>query len=181
MKKRVFAVPERHTRITNYFQGAIIHNMVINGNMYRNGTETYYSGGADADAQSGETEGEGQEGDETVPLEEEPKTSSKAETKKRSRRKKVFREFIKDAKRTEEIVAKLHELIGNKSDTAALKVIREAIWIDLIDRPTAPSIKAEFPNITCRESLFSTCFNEAKPTQKSMLEAIREKFGLDKK
>lgn len=32
---------EQHGGITNYFQGATIHNMVINGNMTRSGTENY--------------------------------------------------------------------------------------------------------------------------------------------
>ena len=38
------------------FQGAISNNLVINWNMYRNGTETYYTGGADSDTQREETE-----------------------------------------------------------------------------------------------------------------------------
>lgn len=32
---------EKHGGIVNYFQGATIHNMVVNGNMTRNGTEYY--------------------------------------------------------------------------------------------------------------------------------------------
>ncbi len=34
-------------KIENYFQGATIHNLVINGTMNRNGTENYYAGGAE--------------------------------------------------------------------------------------------------------------------------------------
>lgn len=34
--------PQHSGGIYNYFQGATIHNMVINGNMTRNGTENYY-------------------------------------------------------------------------------------------------------------------------------------------
>ena len=32
---------EKHGGIVNYFQGATIHNMVVNGNMTKNGTEYY--------------------------------------------------------------------------------------------------------------------------------------------
>jgi len=38
--------PQHHGGIVNYFQGATIHNMVINGNMSKNGTENY-SGNAE--------------------------------------------------------------------------------------------------------------------------------------
>ena len=34
--------PQHSGGIYNYFQGVTIHNMVINGNMTRNGTENYY-------------------------------------------------------------------------------------------------------------------------------------------
>ena len=34
--------PHHHNGITNYFQGATIHNLVINGDMNRSGTENYY-------------------------------------------------------------------------------------------------------------------------------------------
>ena len=34
-------------KIENYFQGATIHNLVINGNMNRSGTENYYTGGTE--------------------------------------------------------------------------------------------------------------------------------------
>lgn len=34
--------PEQHGGIYNYFQGATIHNMVINGNMTKSGNENYY-------------------------------------------------------------------------------------------------------------------------------------------
>ena len=34
------------SKIENYFQGATIHNLVINGNMNRSGTENYYAAAA---------------------------------------------------------------------------------------------------------------------------------------
>ncbi len=36
-----------HGGIYNYFQGATIHNMVINGNMTKNGTESYSNSSSD--------------------------------------------------------------------------------------------------------------------------------------
>jgi len=39
--KKEEETPQHHNGITNYFQGATIHNMVINGNMTRSGTEYY--------------------------------------------------------------------------------------------------------------------------------------------
>lgn len=36
--------PQRSGGIFNYFQGATIHNMVINGNMAKSGTDHYYQG-----------------------------------------------------------------------------------------------------------------------------------------
>ena len=35
--------PKKHGGVTNYFQGATIHNLVINGNMTKNGSE-YFNG-----------------------------------------------------------------------------------------------------------------------------------------
>lgn len=48
--------PQQRGGIVNYFQGATIHNIVINGNMSRSGTE-YYA------AQPSEATGEGGEAD----------------------------------------------------------------------------------------------------------------------
>ena len=36
--------PQRHGGIYNYFEGATINNLVINGNMKKSGTENYYGG-----------------------------------------------------------------------------------------------------------------------------------------
>lgn len=89
---------------------------------------------------------------------------------------KTFREFVKDAGRTEEIMGKLHRLIGNKTNTDALKIIAEAMWIDLIDKPTAPSIRNEFPTITCSGTIFSRCLNDPRPTVPKELDKIKKKF-----
>ena len=35
--------PQKHGGIYNYFEGATIHNLVINGNMNKSGTEHYHS------------------------------------------------------------------------------------------------------------------------------------------
>ena len=94
---------------------------------------------------------------------------------------KSFQEFIKDAHRTEEIIEKLHRLIGNKTNTEALRIITKAMWIDWIDRPSATSIKNEFPTITCSETIFSRCLNEAKPHKggkinEDEIERIRKEY-----
>ena len=89
---------------------------------------------------------------------------------------KTFLEFIKDTARTEEIIEKLHHLVGNQTDSDALKVIAKAMWIDWIHRPTATSIKQEFPTVTCSATIISRCLNEPKPTLPSMIKEIREEF-----
>ena len=94
-----------------------------------------------------------------------------------------IREYIKDKERTEEIIGKIHRLIGNKTNTAAVDIIKEAMWIEWIERPTIPSIKAEFPTITCSPSPISKKLNEGeKKPQKGgkvdteLLDKIRKKF-----
>lgn len=106
-------------------------------------------------------------------------------TKKRSPRNN-FREFVKDKKKTEEIIKKLHSLIGNKKNTAAADIIKEAMWIELIDKPTIPSIKEEFHSITCSSTPISKKLKEGETLPKKgggkvdydLLEKIREKFNL---
>lgn len=100
----------------------------------------------------------------------------KPEMPKKPRKIKTFREFVKDAERSEEIMGKLHRLIGNKTNTAALKVITQAMWINWIEQPTAPSIKNEFPTITCSDQYISKCLNESPPTRKSMIDKIIQEF-----
>ncbi len=95
---------------------------------------------------------------------------------KKSKTIKTFREFIVDSERTNEIVEKLHRLIGNKTNTDALKIITRAMWIEWIERPTATSIKNEFPTIVCSNQMISKCLNEVKPTHPN--NAI-EKIKLD--
>lgn len=94
-----------------------------------------------------------------------------------------IREYIKDKERTEEIIGKIHRLIGNKTNTAAADIFKEAMWIEWIERPTIPSIKAEFPTITCSPSPISKKLNEGeKKPQKGgkvdteLLDKIRKKF-----
>lgn len=107
--------------------------------------------------------------------------SAKQTPQKKSKPKKKFREFIRDKKRTEEIMGKLYSLISNKTNTAAADIIKEAMWIKLIDRPTIPSIKEEFPTITCSTTAISKKLNEALPTKngkvdEEKLDEIRKKF-----
>lgn len=94
-----------------------------------------------------------------------------------------IREYIRSKERTEEIIGKLHRLIGNKKNSAAVDIIKEAMWIDLIARPTVPSIKAEFLTITCSSTLISKILKDGeKKPQKfgkvdtGVLDKIREKF-----
>lgn len=90
---------------------------------------------------------------------------------------KSFSDFIIDAERTDEIMGKLHRLIGNKTNTDALRIITRAMWIGWIERPTAPSIKNEFPTITCSSTIISRCLNEVKPTHpNNAIEKIRTEF-----
>ncbi len=96
-----------------------------------------------------------------------------------------FREYVKDSARTDEIIAKLHCLIGNKKNTEAIKVINKAMWIDWIFLPTAPSIKEEFDSITCDVSYVNRILDPNKPQKNSkeglivdeeLLDKIREEF-----
>lgn len=103
-------------------------------------------------------------------------TIAETNSKKKHRHIKTFREFIKDAARADEIIKKLHSLIGNQKDTAALKVIAKAMWIEWIYRPTATSIKKEFSQITCSGTIISRCLNEEPPTLQSMIEKIQKEF-----
>ena len=96
--------------------------------------------------------------------------------KKKRRAIKTFREFIKDAEQTEYVLKKLHVLIGNKTNTDALKVITKAMWIGWLYKPTGTSIINEFPTITCSPQQISRCLNEPPPTLSSMLEEIRQEF-----
>ena len=107
-------------------------------------------------------------------------TANAASQKKRKLRK-YFREFVRDKEHTEEIIGKIHRLIRNKTNTAAADIIKEAMWINFIDRPTIPSIREEFPSITCSDTPISNKLNEALPTKngkidKEELDKIREKF-----
>lgn len=95
---------------------------------------------------------------------------------------KNFREFIKDKERTDEILKKIKLLIGNKKNSNALKIITRAWWIGWLDsKPSAPSIKAEFPSITCTDQLISQCLKEEKPTKNGKIdveaiEIIRKEY-----
>lgn len=114
-----------------------------------------------------------------VLLEYDEYQSAKAENEKKPRRNrpiKTFREFVKDPERTEEVVRKLHRLIGNKTNTPALNVITKAVWIGWIEKPTAPSIKNEFPTITCTDQQISKSLREPAPTHKGMINSIIQEF-----
>lgn len=103
--------------------------------------------------------------------------NSNSISKKRYKPQKFFREFIVDAERTNEIIEKLHRLIGNKTNTDALKIITRAMWIGWIERPTATSIKNEFPTIVCSCQMISKCLNEVKPTHpNNAIEKIRQDY-----
>lgn len=102
--------------------------------------------------------------------------STSTVNKKKSRTIKSFREFIKDAEQTEGVLKKLHNLIGNQTNTDALKVITKAMWIGLLNKPTGTSILNEFPTITCSFQQISRCLNEPKPTHEGLMEKIRKEF-----
>jgi cell division septum initiation protein DivIVA len=89
---------------------------------------------------------------------------------------KLFREFVKDSKRTEEIIGKLHRLIGNKTNTDAIRIITKAMWIGWLTKPTATSIKQEFPTIKCADQQISKCLTEKAPTHAGMIEKIKTEF-----
>lgn len=107
---------------------------------------------------------------------DERQKSSSTKSKKNCRRIKSFREFIKDAERTEEILDKLHRLIGNKTDTEALREIKKVMDLELLNRPTATSIRNEFPTITCSDTIVSNVLKEPKPTHPFFLNLARESF-----
>ena len=48
--------PQGHSNIYNYFEGATIHNMVINGNMVKNGDEHYQDTSHDVHATAATTQ-----------------------------------------------------------------------------------------------------------------------------
>ena len=96
---------------------------------------------------------------------------------KKTRRIKEFREFVKVAEQTEEVMGKLHRLIGNKTNTDALKIIVEAMWLDMLDKPTSTSIYKEFSTITCSETIISKRLNEPKPSVQKELDKIKKKFA----
>ena len=50
------------------------------------------------------------------------------------------------------------------------------MWIDLLDRPTASSIKKEFPSVQCSDTYISRCLNDPKPTLQKELDKIKEEF-----
>jgi len=100
---------------------------------------------------------------------------------------KKFQEFInpKEAWRTEVIIQKLHRLIGNMTNTQALRIITKAVWIGWIGDtsekgkpilPTATSILNEFPTITCSAQQISKILKEPRPTKNEEIELIRNEF-----
>ena len=119
--------------------------------------------------------------EDTYQIIREPIATANTTSKKKRKTRNNFREFIRDKERTEEIMGKFHRLIGNKTNTLAADIIKEAKWIEWIDMPTIPSIKEEFPNITCSATPISRKLNEALPTKNGkvdtdLLDKIREKF-----
>ena len=97
---------------------------------------------------------------------------------------KTFREFVIHAERTDEVIEKLHHLIGNKTNSDALKIITRAVWIGWITIPTATSIKNEFPTITCSPQMISKCLGEEKPHRGGVIdekavERIRIQFETE--
>ncbi len=114
-----------------------------------------------------------------------PTFTANASPKKNRKLRHYFCEYIKDSERTDEIIAKIHRHIGNKKDADAIQIIVEAMWIELIDKPSAPSVKEEFrDNITCSDSYVSRKLKdgEVKPKKKDRkvdeerLDKIREEF-----
>lgn len=101
---------------------------------------------------------------------------SVTKTQKKTRHIKQFREFVKDAGSTEETIEKLHRLVGNKKNTDALRIIRDAMYIELIEKPTATSIFKEFPTIACSNTVVSNVLNEPKPTLQWMIDLIKKEF-----
>lgn len=97
---------------------------------------------------------------------------------------KEFREFInpKEAWRTDIIIKKLHRLIGNKTKSDAIMIITKAWWIGWLNaKPTANSIRNEFPSTDCSDTVFSRILNEPKPTKngyidEETIEQIRKEY-----
>ena len=56
MVKKEEAIQHQKGRIINYFQGAIINNLVINGNMTKYGTENFYAAQPESKKESEEQE-----------------------------------------------------------------------------------------------------------------------------
>lgn len=109
----------------------------------------------------------------------------KKDSKERLEPTHYFREYIKDTKRTEEIIEKLHRLVDKKIiDSDALKIITRAMWIGWLTedpKPTPTSIKAEFPTITCSDQHIYNCLKEDKPTKNGKvdeeeIEKIRQEY-----
>ncbi len=114
---------------------------------------------------------------------DEPKTASMKEPKEpltplEKKPKRLFREYIIDAERTEEIMALLYRLIGNKTQTAALEIIRKAIWIGLLHKPSAPSILYEFKCITCTPNHINSYLKSEAPKNQKMIDKIKKEFDL---
>lgn len=95
---------------------------------------------------------------------------------KKRKKIKTFREYVIDANKTDEVLKRMHQLIGNQTNTDALKVIVKAMWINLIYKPTSTAIINEFPTITCSPQQISKCLNEPIPTHANMFTKIRKEF-----
>lgn len=111
----------------------------------------------------------------------EMKTTANTTSQKKKGLRNYFREYIKDKEHTEEILKKLHRFIGNRKNTEAINKINEAMWIEVIEIPTAPSLKDEFDNITCRESYINRILDSQKPLKngkidEERLNKIRQEF-----
>lgn len=109
------------------------------------------------------------------------------EERKNGKHIKTFREFINPQKvwQTDVIIQKLHRLIGNMTNTNALRIITKAVWIGWVGEtsekgkpilPTATSILYEFPTITCSAQQISRVLKEPRPTKKEEIEQIRKEF-----
>ena len=112
---------------------------------------------------------------------QEMKTTADTASQNKKRRRKYFREFIKDRGHTEEMLKKIHCFIGNRKNTEAINKINEAMWIEVIEKPTAPSLKDEFDNITCGESYINRMLDSQKPMKnrkvdEERLNKIRQEF-----
>ena len=111
----------------------------------------------------------------------EMKTTANTASKNKKGIRKYFREFIKDRENTEEILRKIHRFIGNRKNTEAINKINEAMWIEVIEIPTAPSLKDEFDNITCSGTYICKILDSQKPKKngkvdEERLNKIRKEF-----